>query len=113
MRVVHGDLIDEQNEALTMHGAFIGACVMGNIDKAIEQNATYQHLLAGMGAKVDAKQAHHPGRAQLPGWNLEGREGTERLHQVPGLRPRLRGLPPGQVMVARGIRRGGPRPGRG
>ena len=56
MRVVHGDLIDEQNEALTMHGAFIGACVMGNIDKAIEQNATYQHLLAGMGAKVDAKQ---------------------------------------------------------
>ena len=56
MKVVHGDLIDEQNEALTMHGAFIGACVMGNIDKAIEQNATYQHLLAGMGAKVDAKQ---------------------------------------------------------
>jgi hypothetical protein len=56
MRVVHGDLIDDQNEALTMHGAFIGACVMGGIDKAIEQNAKYQYLLAGMGAKVNAKQ---------------------------------------------------------
>jgi hypothetical protein len=68
MKVVHGDLVDEQNEALTMHGDFVGACVMGGIDKAIEQNAKYQYLLAGMEKKVSAKQPLTQGeRNQLAG----------------------------------------------
>ena len=32
IKVVHGDLIsDENNPALVMHGAFVGACILGNI----------------------------------------------------------------------------------
>ena len=31
-KVVHGDLIaDENDPALVMHGAFVGACILGNI----------------------------------------------------------------------------------
>jgi hypothetical protein len=54
VRVVHGDLIDDRNEAVTMHGAFIGACMLGSVAKAIEQNARYQHLLAGLSNKIAA-----------------------------------------------------------
>lgn len=54
MRVVHGDLISDSDEALTMHGAFIGACAMESIAEALEQNAKYQHLLAGLGDKIAA-----------------------------------------------------------
>ena len=56
MRVVHGKLIGDQNEAVTMHGAFIGACMLGSVAKAIEQNARYQHLLAGLGNKIAANK---------------------------------------------------------
>jgi hypothetical protein len=40
VKVVHGDLMDEGDDpALVMHGAFVGACLLGNIGTARAHNA--------------------------------------------------------------------------
>lgn len=40
VKVVHGDLISEADDpTLVMHGAFVGACIMGGISAARERNA--------------------------------------------------------------------------
>jgi hypothetical protein len=40
VKVVHGDLITSENDpAMVMHGAFVGACILGGIGAARERNA--------------------------------------------------------------------------
>ena len=56
MKVVHGDLIDDQNEALTMHGAFVGACVLGAIDTAQDRNAQDRKYVEYMSQKLASGQ---------------------------------------------------------
>ena len=78
MRVVHGDIVNEQEAALTMHGEFIGACVLGGIGKAIEQNAKYQYLLAGVGEKTkDGKPLAQDERDALAS-TLKGAKGLHK-----------------------------------
>jgi hypothetical protein len=36
VKVVHGDLIADSDEALAMHGTFVGACALGAIDEALK-----------------------------------------------------------------------------
>ena len=60
MKVVHGDLIEETDEAVAMHGAFVGACVMGGIDAALEQNAQHRKLADLMSNKVASGQPLSP-----------------------------------------------------
>jgi hypothetical protein len=43
IKVVHGDLIEnEKDPALTMQGAFVGACILGSLDQAVKQNKRCQ-----------------------------------------------------------------------
>ena len=56
MRVVHGDIVDNSAETLTMHGAFVGACVMGGIGAAQELNAKLQKQLAKQKEVLDAAE---------------------------------------------------------
>ena len=60
MKVVHGDLVSESEETLAMHGAFIGACVMGGIEAAKEQNGSHGQFAEDMGKKIASGQALTP-----------------------------------------------------
>ena len=57
MKVVHGDLVSESEETLAMHGAFIGACVMGGIEAAKEQNGSHGQFAEDMGKKIASGQS--------------------------------------------------------
>ena len=52
MKVVHGDLINNSDETLAMHGAFVGACVLGAIDAARAQNARDHKLAVNLSQKI-------------------------------------------------------------
>ena len=56
MKVVHGDLINVSDEALTMHGAFVGACVLGAIDAARAQNDRDYKFATHMSQKIAQNQ---------------------------------------------------------
>ena len=56
MKVVHGDLVNSSDETLTMHGAFVGACVLGAIDAAREQNARDHKFAEHMSQKIAGNQ---------------------------------------------------------
>ena len=60
MKIVHGDLVSESEETLAMHGAFIGACVMGDIGAAQEQNDSHGKFAEDMGRKIASGQALTP-----------------------------------------------------
>ena len=57
MRVVHGDLVDTSEATLTMHGAFVGACVMGGIGAAQEQTVKQQQFAEAIAKKLASGQA--------------------------------------------------------
>ena len=50
-RVVHGDLVDDEAVAV-LHGAFVGACALGSVDAAREQNQKYQRASDLLAQKV-------------------------------------------------------------
>jgi hypothetical protein len=53
IRVVHGDLIEASNDpALVMHGAFVGACIMGNIENAANANRKHKKIAEALGKKI-------------------------------------------------------------
>ena len=52
MRVVHGDMISDSDEALTMHGAFVGACALGAINNALAHNTCDRKIVEGMSRKI-------------------------------------------------------------
>jgi hypothetical protein len=57
LRVVHGDLIDENYATYAMHGAFVGTCVMGGIDIAQNQNSQHGQFADDMAKKIASGQA--------------------------------------------------------
>ena len=63
MKVVHGDLVSESEETLAMHGAFIGACVMGGIEAAKEQNGSHGQFAEDMGKKSHRASPSRPPNA--------------------------------------------------
>ena len=56
MRVVHGDLVEDSGETTTMHGAFVGACVMGGIEAAQTLTAKHQQFAETIAKKLAANQ---------------------------------------------------------
>ena len=52
MKVVHGDLIEDSDEALAMQGAFVGTCVMGGIDEALRRTSHDRKLSEALSLKV-------------------------------------------------------------
>jgi len=56
MQVVHGDLVENSDEDLAMHGAFVGACVMGGIAAAQEQTAKQQQFAEAISQKLASGQ---------------------------------------------------------
>ena len=57
MKVIHGDLVSESEETLAMHGAFIGACVMGGIEAAQQQNTRHGQFADAAGKKIASGQS--------------------------------------------------------
>ena len=50
-RVVHGDLIPEE-EVAVLHGAFVGACALGSVGAARERNQEYQQVTDRLAQRV-------------------------------------------------------------
>ena len=56
MKVVHGDLVNSSDETLAMHGAFVGACVLGAIDAARAQNDRDHKFAVNLSQKIASGQ---------------------------------------------------------
>jgi hypothetical protein len=52
MRVVHGDIVSDKAETSDVHGAFVGACVLGNIEIAREANGRHARLADSLSEKI-------------------------------------------------------------
>ena len=106
MKIVHGDLVSESEETLAMHGAFIGACVMGGIGAAQEQNDSHGKFAEDMGRKIASGQALTPAERNAAGQGPVRAGPDPQVHCQPGVGPSLRGLPTGED-VDQGSVRGG------
>ena len=55
-KVVHGDLASETPEHYTMHGAFVGACLLGNVEQARTVNAQNKRVADAISKKIAANK---------------------------------------------------------
>jgi hypothetical protein len=56
MRVVHGDIVSDKAETSDVHGAFVGACVLGNIEVAREANGRHTRLTNSLSERIASGQ---------------------------------------------------------